>query len=92
MEFDEEHESSDIMCDVCHKTFRDIGSVKLHQCVHTGEHPYCCDVCNRTFSNRTNLREMPLFKIRLCLIGSTLNSVNILSAVCVYVCVCGFLL
>jgi hypothetical protein len=52
MEFDEEHEFSDIICDACHKTFRDIGSVKLHQCGHTGEHPYCCDVYNKTFTNK----------------------------------------
>jgi len=79
MEFDKEHKSSDIILDVCHKTLRDIGSVKLHQCVHNGEHPYCCDVCNRTFSikiilkvqhyvhtgDTCNLKEMLLFKIRL---------------------------
>jgi hypothetical protein len=68
MEYDKEQESSDIMCDVCHKTFR--------------------DTCN--------LKEMPLFKMWLCLIGSTFNSVNILSDVCVCVCVCvcegGFLM
>jgi hypothetical protein len=34
---------------VCNKTFRDIGSVKLPQCVRTGEYPYCCDVCHKTF-------------------------------------------
>jgi KRAB domain-containing zinc finger protein len=56
MEFDKEQESSDIICDACHKTFRDIGSVKLHQCVHTGKRPYCCDVCNKTFSNKRNLK------------------------------------
>jgi len=73
MEFDEEHESSDITCDVCHRTFRDIGSLKLHQCVHTGESPYCCDLCNRTFSNKGNLTihqhvysgECPYQKIKL---------------------------
>ena len=48
MESDKEHECSDIICDVCHITFKDIGSVKLHQCVHTGERPYRCDVCNKT--------------------------------------------
>jgi len=91
MEFDKEYKSSDIILDVCHKTFRDIGSLKLHQCAHNGERPYCCDVCNRMFSNKIilkvhqyvdtgdtcNLKEMPLFKIRLCLIGRS-NSVNIL--------------
>jgi len=56
MEYDKEHNSSDIILDVCHKTFRDIGSLKLHQCVHTGEHPHHCDVCNRTFSNKISLK------------------------------------
>ena len=70
--------------------FRGICSVKLHQCVHSGERPYCCDVCNKMFSNKNSLKEMPLFKIRLCLIGSTFNSVNILSDI--YVLVCGFVM
>jgi hypothetical protein len=81
VEFDKEHESSNTICDVCHKTFRDIGSLKLHQCVYTGERPYNCDVCNKTFSDTSN------FRIRLCLIGSIFNSVNIVSGVCVFVCV-----
>jgi hypothetical protein len=85
MEFDKEQESSDVMCDVCHKIFRDIGSLKLHQCVHTGERPYHCDVCNKTFRDTSNLKETPLLKIRLCLIGRTFNSVKVLS-----VCVCVF--
>jgi len=90
MEFDKEHESSDIICDVCCITFRDICSVKLHQCVHTGERPYSCDVCNKTLSDTSNLKEMPLFKIRLCFIGRNFNSVNILSDI--YVLVCGFVM
>jgi len=53
------------MCDMCHKTFRDTGSVKLHQCVHTGECPYCCDVYNKTFSN-----------IRISLLGSVVITVK----------------
>ena len=56
MKFDIEHESSDIVCDVRHKTCRDIGSMKLHQCVCTGEYAYCCDLCNKTFSNKWNLK------------------------------------
>jgi hypothetical protein len=56
MEFDKEHKCSDIMCDVCHKTFRDIGSVKLYLCVLTGECPYHCAMVNKTFSNKRNLK------------------------------------
>jgi len=73
MVFDKEHESSYIMRDVCHKTCRYVGSLKLHQCVHTGEYAYCCDLCNKTFSDTSNLKEMPLFKIRLCMIGRTVS-------------------
>jgi hypothetical protein len=79
MEFDKEHKCPDIICDECHITFRDICSVKLDQCVHAGKRPYCCDLCNKTFSDTSNLREMPLFRIRLFLIGSNFISVNILS-------------
>jgi uncharacterized Zn-finger protein len=73
-----------VMCD---KTFSDGRNPKVYRHVHTGERPYCCDVCYKTFSDTINLKEMPLFKIRVCLIGSTFNSVNILSD-CVCVCVC----
>jgi len=54
MEFDKEHESSDVIYDVCHKTCREIGSMKLHQCVCTGEYAYSCDVCNNMFNNKWN--------------------------------------
>jgi len=57
MEFDKQHESSDIICDVCCITFRDICSVSLHQRVHSGERPYSCDVCNIMFSNKNSLNK-----------------------------------
>jgi KRAB domain-containing zinc finger protein len=44
-------------CDVCLKTFRDAGSLKVHQCLHTEKRPYCCDMCNITFSEKSSLRE-----------------------------------
>jgi hypothetical protein len=55
-EFANEHKSSHIMCGACHKPFGNIGSMELHQCVHTGERPYCCDVYNKIFSNKMNLK------------------------------------
>jgi len=62
----------------------------MYRTVHTAERPYHCDVCNKTFSDTSNLKVMPLFKIRLCLIDRTFNSVNVLSDLCVYV--CGFVM
>jgi hypothetical protein len=37
-------------CGGCNKPFSNKNKLKIHQHVHTGEHPYCCDGCNKTFS------------------------------------------
>ena len=54
----------------CSKTFSKSLNLEVHLFVHTEEHSYRCDVRNKTFIDTSTLKEVPAFKIRLCLIYS----------------------
>ena len=37
-------------CDMCHKAFTTINTLKTHKRIHTGERPYKCDACHKRFT------------------------------------------
>ena len=44
-------------CDVCEKSFRRSGGLKLHMRIHTNEKPYECDVCEKCFRQAGTLKD-----------------------------------
>lgn len=44
-----------IYCEVCEKTFKDIGALGVHMRTHTGERPFKCTLCIKSFSDQSNL-------------------------------------
>jgi len=44
-------------CEICHKSFRDKGTLSSHKRVHTRDRPFKCDFCDKTFSQRHHRKE-----------------------------------
>ncbi|KFW87104.1 Neurotrophin receptor-interacting factor, partial [Manacus vitellinus] len=42
-------------CSFCHKFFKDLAYLGVHEKVHTGETPYKCGVCAKGFAHPSNL-------------------------------------
>ena len=42
-------------CDVCHKSFRTRGYLKIHKRIHNGEKPYQCEKCDMAFKQTSEL-------------------------------------
>jgi len=47
-------------CDVCKKSFKHSGVLKVHLLIHTGQRPFTCDVCKKSF------RQSGTLKMHLC--------------------------
>ena len=43
-------------CKYCEKKFKDPGSLRSHENVHTGERPFKCEVCDKTFKDPSHLK------------------------------------
>ena len=44
------------LCKFCEKKFKDPGSLRSHENVHTGERPFKCEVCDKTFKDPSHLK------------------------------------
>ena len=42
-------------CYLCGRVFHQLGNLKLHFPVHTGEAAYACSICNKRFNRSSNL-------------------------------------
>ena len=51
-------------CDVCEKTFFNLGGLKNHKLLHTGEKNHSCAVCGKTFAQSGNLKVHQLIHAR----------------------------
>ena len=52
---DHNPENQNFHCNYCPKSFGQLGNLRDHIYIHTGERPRICDVCNRTFIQLSHL-------------------------------------
>ena len=43
------------LCKVCHKRFKQLLSLTLHEAIHTGDYPHRCDTYDKGFTLKGNL-------------------------------------
>ncbi|EFO96215.1 hypothetical protein CRE_14557 [Caenorhabditis remanei] len=46
-----------IKCEVCHKTFPDINSLRKHGVTHSNERPFKCEICGKSFKTKVSLKQ-----------------------------------
>ena len=59
-------------CSVCNKGFAQIGNLRVHERIHSGDKPYCCEKCDKRFKGSGELRKHTV-SMHDASLGKTLN-------------------